>query len=77
MVILGKGAGFEMIDAWFAAASLARTATGFAIGRSVYWAPAAQHLAGTIDSAAAAARIAENYLRVIQSWTNAQTARTA
>ena len=77
MVILGKAAGFDVIDAWFIAASRARTATGFAIGRSVYWTPAAQHLAGTIDGPTAIARIAENYLRVIESWNNAQAMRTA
>lgn len=68
LLILGKGAGFEMIDAWFAAASIARTAAGFAIGRSVYWGPATECLSGNLDVAPAVGRIAANYLRVVASW---------
>jgi 5-dehydro-2-deoxygluconokinase len=68
IVILGKGAGFGLIEAWFAAAAAAPRATGFAIGRSVYWAPAADHLLGRIDAATAVSRIADNYLRVVDAW---------
>jgi 5-dehydro-2-deoxygluconokinase len=68
IVILGKAAGFDAIEGWFRAAAAAPRAVGFAIGRSVYWEPAAQHLSGTIDAEAAAARIADNYLRVVEAW---------
>lgn len=74
LLILGKGAGFELIDAWFTAASVARTAAGFAIGRSVYWAPATQYLSANGDGAAAVDQIAANYLRVVESWKSVRVA---
>ncbi len=72
MVILGKAAGFDTIGAWFRAAASASRAAGFAIGRSVYWEPAAAYLAGTLDDRAAVEQIASNYLRVIDAWTAAR-----
>jgi 5-dehydro-2-deoxygluconokinase len=68
LVILGKAAGFELIDAWFAAASTARTAAGFAIGRSVYWGSATECLSGNLEASSAVDQIAANYLRVVASW---------
>jgi 5-dehydro-2-deoxygluconokinase len=68
LLILGKGAGFELIDAWFTAASIARSAAGFAIGRSVYWGPATECLSGNLEASSAVDQIAANYLRVIASW---------
>jgi 5-dehydro-2-deoxygluconokinase len=68
LLILGKGAGFDLINAWFRAAAGARTAAGFAIGRSVYWQPAVEFLLGQSDRTAAVDAIAVNYLRVIASW---------
>jgi 5-dehydro-2-deoxygluconokinase len=72
LVILGKGAAFEAIESWFDAAAEASTAAGFAIGRSVYWQPAADFLLDTIDEASAAQQIADNYLRVIDAWKSAR-----
>jgi 5-dehydro-2-deoxygluconokinase len=68
LLILGKGAGFDVIEAWFRSAAVARTAAGFAIGRSVYWQPAVDFLLGRCDIQAAVDAIRLNYLRVIESW---------
>lgn len=68
LLILGKGAGFDLIEGWFRAAAVARTAAGFAIGRSVYWQPAVDFLLGRAGRDAAVDAIASNYLRVIESW---------
>ncbi len=72
IVILGKAAGFDTIAAWFRASASAPRAVGFAIGRSVYWEAAADHLSGAIDETAAVGRIADSYLRVIDAWTAAR-----
>ena len=45
-LILGKGAGLETVGVWFESARGARTAAGFAIGRTVYWRPACEFLLG-------------------------------
>lgn len=71
LVILGKGAGFDLIDDWFRAAASARSAAGFAIGRTVYWQPATDFLLGRMDREKATAAVCENYLRVIDSWISA------
>lgn len=68
LLILGKGAGFELIDRWFDAAAGAPSAAGFAIGRSVYWDPATRFLSGRISRDDAVAAVAGNYQRVIDSW---------
>lgn len=68
LLILGKGAGFDLIDVWFRAAAAARTAAGFAIGRSVYWRPSVDFLQGRVTRQAAVDAIAANYLRVVASW---------
>lgn len=68
LLILGKGAGFELIDRWFDAAAAAPSAAGFAIGRSVYWEPATRFLLGRIGRDDAVAAVAGNYQRVIDSW---------
>jgi 5-dehydro-2-deoxygluconokinase len=70
LVILGKGAGFDVIGGWFRAAATVTTAAGFAIGRTVYWQPAADFLLGRTSREAATRAIAENYLRVISDWTS-------
>lgn len=72
LVILGKAATFDIIDTWFAAAGTASTAAGFAIGRSVYWQPAADYLLDKLDAATATQQIADNYLRVIAAWKSAR-----
>jgi 5-dehydro-2-deoxygluconokinase len=74
LVILGKAAGFDVIEAWFRTAATMKTAAGFAIGRSVYWQPAADYLLDKIDETAAAEEIANNYLRVIDAWKAARDA---
>ena len=55
-IILGKAADLSTIDRWFAACAASATASGFAIGRSVFWEPSAAFLTGTMtaDDAAAA-----------------------
>ena len=45
-----------------------RLCRGFAIGRSIFGAPARDWFAGSIDDATAIARIAACYERMIESW---------
>ena len=67
-IILGKAADLATIDHWFAAAAASRTAVGFAIGRSVFWEPSAAFLTGARTADAAAAGIADTYLRLVDAW---------
>ena len=67
-IILGKAANLETIDRWFAACAASATASGFAIGRTVYWEPAGAFLNGTKTRDEAAAVICSNYLQLVDAW---------
>ena len=67
-IILGKGAGMDLIARWFATAAPCRSASGFAIGRSVFWEPGTAFLEGRIDAAGATEAIASAYLKLVDMW---------
>ena len=67
-IILGKAAEIATIGRWFAAAADSPTASGFAIGRSVFWEPSAAFLSGAKRADQAAADIADNYLQLVDVW---------
>jgi 5-dehydro-2-deoxygluconokinase len=72
-IILGKAADLSTIDRWFAACAASATASGFAIGRSVFWEPSAAFLNRTMTARDAAAAIADTYLRLIEAWERSRT----
>jgi myo-inositol catabolism protein IolC len=67
-IILGKAAELSTIDRWFAACAASATASGFAIGRSVFWEPSAGYLTGAKTADQAAAMICDNYLHLVAAW---------
>jgi 5-dehydro-2-deoxygluconokinase len=67
-IILGKAADLSTIDRWFGACAASATASGFAIGRSVFWEPSAAFLEGKRSAAEAASDIAATYLSLIKAW---------
>ena len=67
-LVLGKGAGMDLVVRWFAAARTMATAAGFAIGRTVYFEPATHWLRGEITREAALERIATTYRILIDRW---------
>jgi 5-dehydro-2-deoxygluconokinase len=67
-LILGKAADRATVAAWFAVARSSPTAAGFAVGRTVYWGPAADFLLGRIGDTGAIDLIAGNYLALIDAW---------
>ena len=71
-VVLGRGANDEKVDQWLQAAAPVEGFVGFAIGRSIWWAPLKAYVDGKIDRAAGAAKIAENYLRFVKVYERAE-----
>jgi 5-dehydro-2-deoxygluconokinase len=67
-LILGKGADQATVAGWFTAARASATAAGFAVGRTVYWEPAADYLLGKIDDVVAVESISATYLALIDAW---------
>lgn len=67
-LVLGKGAGFDLVERWIAVARRMKTARGFAIGRTVYWAACTAWIGGTIGRDEALEQVATNYERLVAAW---------
>ncbi|HET9047177.1 MAG TPA: 5-dehydro-2-deoxygluconokinase [Casimicrobiaceae bacterium] len=74
VVLLGLDASVETLTAGFAAAKESRTCRGFAVGRTIFKAPAAEWLAGTIDDATLKHQIRTNFETLIDVWRAARGA---
>jgi len=71
-VVLGRGASDEKVDEWLRAAAGLEGYIGFAIGRSIWWDALKGFVDGDLERAAAAERIADNYLRFVQVYDDAE-----
>jgi myo-inositol catabolism protein IolC len=72
-VLLGRGASDEKVDHWLRQAAPVEGFVGFAIGRSIWWDALKGFLEGDLDRAAAAERIADNYLRFVKVYDDAES----
>ncbi len=71
-VLLGRGASDEKVDHWLQQAAPVDGFVGFAIGRSIWWDALKGFLDGSVDREAAAKQIADNYLRFIKVYDDAE-----
>jgi myo-inositol catabolism protein IolC len=71
-VLLGRGASDEKVDHWLQVAAPVEGFVGFAIGRSIWWDALKGFLEGSLDREAAADQIADNYLRFIKVYDDAE-----
>jgi len=71
-VLLGRGASDEKVDHWLQQAAPVEGMVGFAIGRSIWWDSLKSFLAGDLEREAAADQIANNYLRFIKVYDDAE-----
>jgi len=76
-VVLGRGANDDKVDQWLRAGAPVDGYVGFAIGRSIWWDALKGFLAGSLERADAASQIADNYLRFVQVYEDAESAVTA
>jgi myo-inositol catabolism protein IolC len=72
-VLLGRGASDEKVDHWLRQAAPVEGFVGFAIGRSIWWDALKGFLDGGLDRGAAAEKIADNYLRFVQVYDDAES----
>ena len=73
-VLLGRGASDAKVDHWLRQAAPVDGFVGFAIGRSIWWDALKGFLDGNIEREAAADQIADNYLRFIEVYRDAEQA---
>src|SRR5215210_2160797 len=71
-VLLGRGASDDKVDHWLRVAAPVDGFVGFAIGRSIWWDALKGFLDGSLEREDAAKRIAENYLRFISVYEDAE-----
>jgi myo-inositol catabolism protein IolC len=71
-VLLGRGASDEKVDHWLRVAAPVEGFIGFAIGRSIWWDALKGFLSGDLERQAASEKIADNYLRFIRVYDEAE-----
>ena len=71
-VLLGRGASDDKVDHWLQQAAGVDGFIGFAIGRSIWWDALKAFLGGDLERSAAADQIADNYLRFIKVYDDAE-----
>jgi 5-dehydro-2-deoxygluconokinase len=76
-VVLGRGASDEKVDHWLRVGAPVEGYIGFAIGRSIWWDALKGFLDGSLEREAAAQQIADNYLRFVQVYQDAESAVAA
>jgi myo-inositol catabolism protein IolC len=72
-VLLGRGASDDKVDHWLRQAAGVEGFIGFAIGRSIWWDALKGFLDGSVEREAASDQIAENYLRFIKVYDEAES----
>src|ERR687884_698052 len=72
-VLLGRGASTDKVDHWLQQAAPVEGFIGFAIGRSIWWDALKGFLDGGLEREAAAEQIAENYLRFVRVYDDAES----
>jgi len=76
-VLLGRGASDDKVDHWLRQAAPVEGFVGFAIGRSIWGDPLKGFLDGSIEREDAARRIAQNYLRFVDVYQQAESTALA
>ena len=71
-VLLGRGASNDQVDHWLQQAAPVEGFIGFAIGRSIWWDALKGFLEEGLDRRAAAEQIADNYLRFVKIYDDAE-----
>ena len=72
-VLLGRGASDEKVDHWLRQAAPVEGFVGFAIGRSIWWDALKGFLDGSLERRAATEKVADNYLRFVKVYDDAES----
>jgi len=76
-VLLGRGASDDKVDHWLRQAAPVEGFIGFAIGRSIWGDALTGYINGSLERAAASKQVAENYLRFVKVYEDAEAAQPA
>jgi len=70
VITLGRGESKEQVQKWLKVGAKIPGIIGFAVGRTIFWDPLAEHKAGRISRDAAIEKIAQNYEEFSNLWLN-------
>src|SRR3954447_21116372 len=76
-VLLGRGASDDKVDHWLRQAAPVEGFIGFAIGRSIWGDALTGYINGSLEREAAAKKVAENYMRFVKVYEDAEAAQPA
>jgi myo-inositol catabolism protein IolC len=76
-VLLGRGASDDKVDHWLQQAAPVDGFIGFAIGRSIWGDALTGYINGSLEREAAAKQVADNYLRFVKVYEDAEAAQPA
>lgn len=68
VITLGRGESKEKVKEWLKVGAKIPGIIGFAVGRTIFWEPLAEHRAGKISKAAAIEGVAKNYADFARLW---------
>ena len=71
-MLLGRGASDDKVDHWLQQAAGVDGFIGFAIGRSIWWDALKGFLDQGVERSAASEQIADNYLRFVRVYDEAE-----
>ena len=70
VITLGRGESKEKVQEWLKVGAKIPGIIGFAVGRTIFWQPLADHKAGKINRKEAVEKIAQNYIEFTELWLN-------
>lgn len=68
VITLGRGESKEKVQEWLKVGAKIPGIIGFAVGRTIFWQPLADHKAGKINRKEAVERVAQNYGEFTELW---------
>jgi 5-dehydro-2-deoxygluconokinase len=75
VITLGRGESKEKVQEWLKVGAQIPGVIGFAVGRTIFWEPLAEHRSGKIDKQAAIEGVARNYAEFAKLWMNERKAK--
>ncbi len=70
VITLGRGESKEKVQEWLKVGAKIPGIIGFAVGRTIFWEPLADHKAGKTTRKEAVERVAQNYQEFTELWLN-------
>jgi len=75
VITLGRGESKEKVQEWLKVGAKIPGIIGFAVGRTIFWEPLAEHKAGKVSKSGAIEGIAKNYTEFVKLWMNERKSR--